>query len=106
MVYKNNPKKISSAELNSHIVLNKPRNTTEIKGKDVYTLIADYGKPFQEEYDNKELLFNRLLELEQLNENEELPYIEIEVYKNEHERITDEIFKEYNFKKEKVGFIK
>jgi hypothetical protein len=71
----------------------------------IYKLIVDYGKPYEETYEDKELLFKELLRLEGLNEAGEFAYIEIEIYKGEFERITDEIFKEYNFKKEKVGFL-
>lgn len=70
-----------------------------------YKLIIDYGKPFIESFDNEELVFNRLLELEELNNNEDLPYIDIKVFKGKKD-ITEDIFKTYNFKKERIGFLK
>ena len=89
------------------------RATTEIKSitpqiekeePKTFKLLVDYGKPFEETYQDKELLFKRLLELEQMSENEEFTYMDIIILNNLDKEITDKIMLEYNFKKEKVGF--
>ena len=70
-----------------------------------YKLIVDKGKPYELTFDNKELLFNKLLELDCLSTTDESPYCDITILNNKGLDITDETFKQYNFKKEKVGFL-
>jgi len=72
-----------------------------------YKIIVDYGKPFEIICNNKEILFNKLLKVENsyYNNEGETPYFDILILKGDLD-ITDKIMKEYNFKKEKVGFLK
>lgn len=71
-----------------------------------YHLIVDAGKPDETIFLNKEDLFNKLLDLDCLSTTKENPYIDIIILDENDKNITEKIFKEYNFKKEKVGFLK
>jgi len=70
-----------------------------------YKLIVDNGKPYEEYFKNKELLFNELLNLEQENELNDYPFLDIIILKGNRD-ITERVFYEYNFKKERIGFLK
>ena len=71
-----------------------------------YKLIVDYGKPFEIVCLNKEALFNELLKIEQSYYNNEDEESQIDIYiLKKNKNITEEAFKEYNLKKEKVGFL-
>ena len=70
-----------------------------------YKLIVDNGKPYELSFNNKEMLFNKLLNLENEQENNDFPYLDIVILKGDKD-ITEKTFNEYNFKKERVGFLK
>ena len=71
-----------------------------------YKIIVDYGKPFEIISPDKECLFNELLKLDNEQAQTDIPFLDISIFNNKGLDITDEIFKQYNFKKEKVGFLK
>ena len=62
-------------------------------------LVMAIGKPTEEDFNNKEELFDKLLELDCLSTTEENPYFDISILKGNKD-ITNEIFKVYKkFKK-------
>ncbi len=69
-----------------------------------YKIIADNGKPYEIIAQDKECLFNELFKLEQ--EQEKYAYMDIVVLNSKGVNITDKIFRQYSFKKERVGFLK
>ena len=60
-----------------------------------YKVIYDIGKPTEEDFNNKEELFDKLLELDCLSTTEENPYFDITIL-NGNKDITEQIFKEFN----------
>ncbi len=65
--------------------------------KTEYKLIVDYGKPYEEDLNNKQDLFNRLNNLKGIKDN--FSHLEINILNEKGEDITDEIFKEFEFLK-------
>jgi len=82
-----------------------------------YKIIVDNGKPFEIITQNKEGLFNELLKLDNEQAQTDIPFLDITILKiknikllkgcslGSEEDITDEVFKQYNFKKERIGFL-
>jgi hypothetical protein len=72
-----------------------------------YKLIVDKGKPYEITPPNKECLFNELLKLENEydEKQEDISFLHIIILKGNKD-ITEQIITEYNFKKERVGFLK
>jgi len=68
-----------------------------------YKLLVDYGKPFKVEFETIEEVFNYLSNLENSYNKEEIAYVDIKIFTEK--EITNSIFKNYNLKKEKIGFI-
>lgn len=58
-----------------------------------YKLEIDYGKPYTEEVPTLKEVKKILLKLKDMTENDDVPYMEIDIFDGKGKLITDKIFK-------------
>lgn len=58
-----------------------------------YKLEIDYGKPYTEEVSSMKNLKKTLLKLKDMTENEDVPYMDIDIFNQKGKLITEKIFK-------------
>jgi len=60
-----------------------------------YTIVADYGKPYDIKVSTEEQLKKELEHLKEIYESEVHPYFDIWIYDENNKDVTSEVFKRY-----------
>lgn len=65
------------------------------KEQTIYTIVVDYGKPYDIKVSNEEQLKKELKHLKELYDSGEYPHFDVWIYDKNNKDVTSEVFKRY-----------